>query len=78
MTIGQFDMAGLEPPRNEPFQTVAERYEQSERYLGDALDWLSSHAHEHAPLCNMAMDFYRNSPQFWTMVEDLCDGVVEL
>jgi hypothetical protein len=70
-------MAGLEPPTL-PFDEVAERYEQSGRYLDDALLWASVHGDTHAKYCDLVMDLYRDSAHFSTTVNDICDGVDEL
>lgn len=68
----------LEPVDDTSWHLAAESYERSGRYVQDAIDWASTHAHEHAALADIIVDYYRDSPAFSTFVDDLLDGVVEL
>ena len=73
----QFHMAGLEPP-TEPLDTIAERYEASARFVDDGLSWLSDNAHRYPQLVELCLSFYRDSPEFTTVCEDIADGCDEL
>jgi hypothetical protein len=63
-------------PPYQPFEEVAERYEQSADFTADALEWASEHAERHPKLVELARDYYRESPQFATKVQDALDGEV--
>jgi hypothetical protein len=70
----QYHMAGLEPPET-PIELIRERYESSEQFVTDALDWMSVHVED---IAEIAMGLYVQSSAYATMLEDIADGVVEL
>ena len=62
----------------EAAEQVEHRYINSDRFITDALDWVGGHGHEHAKLMDVIIDYYCESPQFRTVVEDVMDGEVDL
>ena len=71
-------MSSALEPFDDPNIHIAEQYEESDRYVQDALDWASTHGDRHAPYVELCQALYRDSPEFWMTVEDIGDGEVVL
>jgi hypothetical protein len=53
-------------------------YIRSDRFVTDAVDWASTGAHRHAALMELIQDFYADSPECNTMIDDIAAGAVTL
>lgn len=60
--------------RLETYEQTAERYEASDAFLTDSLDWVGTHAYKYPQLVELIQAIYRVSPEFETAVEDIADG----
>lgn len=60
----------------ERYEQAAADYVESDEFTDDALSWVSTHGWQHAELVELAMDHYRQSDAFATVVQDALDGEV--
>jgi len=70
---GRYHMDGLEPP-DDPLIHVHDMCMTSDQLTERALDWLSTHAWEHTALVEHAVDYFVDSPEFATWMQDVADG----
>jgi hypothetical protein len=62
------------PPDPPDIDLLTERYVNSGEFTMDALDWAGIHAHRHADLVSCIEDYYADSPEFASVLEDIADG----
>lgn len=54
---------------------VMRAYVASGEFTTDALDWAGDHAHRHAALVDAICDYYAESPECHSALDDIADGV---
>ena len=65
-------------PDEDRHEAAYTAYVASGSFTTDALDWVGDHAHRHAALVEVICDYYADSPECASVLEDIADGAREL